>query len=309
MMSRYRPAKLQNPKSASALIEHGRVRRDAPSSSSVGAPHAVPSWSVCVGAPLASPSYSTPNAQSQKSKACFTLIELLVVVAIIAVLVALLLPALSTARENARRVTCLSNLRQLGQGARVWADSNKGEIGGIAGRVHIPPRWDELWLGTLYGTFKIDVLNRTAGILHCPSDSFPRPEELVDWPPVQQYLKNPSARSYAINPLIINYNGDYQSPPSAYTSVRVDNVPDPQTTTLLSECWKDNTFCGAIYFTWYEFPVPPSTMGNYGPYHSTGGNLLFVDGHAEWFNALADLDRYYYLFKLYKDRPFSDPNP
>jgi len=51
---------------------------------------------------------------SRNNKSAFTLIELLVVIAIISILAAILFPVFGRARENARRASCMSNLKQIG---------------------------------------------------------------------------------------------------------------------------------------------------------------------------------------------------
>src|SRR4051794_33070509 len=72
------------------------------------------------------------------SKTGFSLLELLVVIAVIAILAALLLPVLSSAKAKASRTACLSNLRQINLGVRMYSDDSNDKTPRTPGTTNSP---------------------------------------------------------------------------------------------------------------------------------------------------------------------------
>ena len=100
--------------------------------------------------------YTTPRRN--RHRAGFTLIELLVVIAIIAILSAMLLPALQQAREKARQIVCMSNLKQIGLSTMMYCQ-DYGE--------YFPPRYYPD--GTTWNMLLFPYVKKV-NIFYCPSD-------------------------------------------------------------------------------------------------------------------------------------------
>ena len=109
-----------------------------------------------------------PGLAAHSSARGFTLIELLVVIAIIAILAALLFPTFAKVRDNARRTSCASNLRQIGMAMMQYTQDNE-ERYPVGNNVVPFGFWGRGWAGEVYPYVV------SAEAFRCPDDGTPRP--------------------------------------------------------------------------------------------------------------------------------------
>ncbi|MDQ3812730.1 MAG: DUF1559 domain-containing protein [Armatimonadota bacterium] len=234
----------------------------------------------------------TPNRRTgsaQGSAQGFTLIELLVVIAIIALLAAILFPVFARARENARRSSCLSNLKQIGLGLAQYTQ-DYDELFIRAWYVNNQPddttHWK--WNGAIFPYVKSEQL------FTCPSDSSPYRRYTY-----YQNLPGTSTSygSYLINSAYYSGTDNFKSPAGEW-GVNLSEVESPSTSIWVSEHGEPTA--GRFEFAWDlpgVNPTPKSTLtppviscngGNcYGQFtarHLGTGCVLFVDGHTKAFN-------------------------
>jgi prepilin-type N-terminal cleavage/methylation domain-containing protein/prepilin-type processing-associated H-X9-DG protein len=195
----------------------------------------------------------------------FTLIELLVVIAIIALLAALLLPALTRAKETARATQCLNQMRQIVLAVRLYADANNDELPRSQHSAFAHGQW--AWgraIAPDLGQTEATWTNLLAGLYHCPGDL-----RKGAW----SYGQNVY---FELNPETDDYLGSPQ------TWRRVASVPKPSSTILQAENASSSSgSMGADHIMAHFWTSLQDALEVERCRHRARSNYSFVDGHAQ----------------------------
>ena len=219
-------------------------------------------------------------------KTAFTLIELLVVIAIIAILAAILFPVFGRARENARRSSCLSNLKQIGLGILQYAQDNDERVvrgwtgnNGFQNSDSNPASEKWKWMDSIYPYVKSEQ------IFNCPSDTYTAPRGPY------RYYKNLTAAStnfygsYSQNNTYWGTNGNPASPGSGdgTNSPSLASFEEPAETIQTVEGIGDYEFAWGTVATQATInsSVSPRRLLTVQERHLERTNVLFCDGHAK----------------------------